>query len=264
MRLVPWTPKTKIKRIGAVTADIVSAYVSNNMLCRRAGKLIEEVHSALQRAPHAQAEPEPPAESQPCRSSGLVTPDYLISLEDGRKFKSLKRHLKNTYNMTPTNMDEVGAAARLSDVAPNYARARSELAKSMGSAARPMLGAEAAGKKSAGSRLGRSSNPPGRHIRRFGRSTIGIRAVLSTERLLQSPDSGGMRMAPDEIAGSIETLRAPHRNHAAVARSLHPPAKPSSMQVEHRSNTRRKRSLRESGRFVLGEVEWSGTCPSRP
>jgi predicted transcriptional regulator len=62
-----------------------------------------------------------------------VTPDYLISLEDGRKFKSLKRHLKNTYNMTP---DEYRAKWGLPRdypmVAPNYARARSELAKSMG------------------------------------------------------------------------------------------------------------------------------------
>jgi len=117
-----------------LTADIVSAYVSNNKVgSEELGKLIEEVHSALQRAPNANAtpEPEPREPAVPIRRS--VTPDYIISLEDGRKFKSLKRHLKNTYGLTP---DEYRAKWGLPHdypmVAPNYARARSELAKSMG------------------------------------------------------------------------------------------------------------------------------------
>jgi len=117
-----------------LTADIVSAYVSNNKVeFSELGKLIEEVHGALQRAPNGKAEPEPePREpAVPIRKS--VTPDYIISLEDGRKFKSLKRHLKNTYGLTP---DEYRAKWGLPRdypmVAPNYAKARSELAKSMG------------------------------------------------------------------------------------------------------------------------------------
>lgn len=117
-----------------LTADIVSAYVSNNKIgSDELGKLIEEVHSALQRAPNAQAipEPEPREPAVPIRRS--VTPDYIISLEDGRKFKSLKRHLKNTHGLTPDEYRaKWGLAHDYPMVAPNYAKARSELAKSMG------------------------------------------------------------------------------------------------------------------------------------
>ena len=117
-----------------LTADIVSAYVSNNNVgAGELGKLIEEVHSALQRAPNAQAEPEPQPKEPAVSIRRSVTPDYLISLEDGRKFKSLKRHLKNTYNMTPDEYrTKWGLPRDYPMVAPNYARARSELAKSMG------------------------------------------------------------------------------------------------------------------------------------
>jgi predicted transcriptional regulator len=117
-----------------LTADIVSAYVSNNKVgFDELGKLIEEVHSALQRAPNGQAEPEPEPREPAVSIRRSITPDYIISLEDGRKFKSLKRHLKNTYGLTP---DEYRAKWGLPRdypmVAPNYAKARSELAKSMG------------------------------------------------------------------------------------------------------------------------------------
>ena len=117
-----------------LTAEIVSAYVSNNKVGpSELGKLIEDVHAALQRAPQGAEEPQPePREpAVPIRRS--VTPDYIISLEDGRKFKSLKRHLKNTYGLSP---DEYRAKWGLPRdypmVAPNYARARSDLAKTMG------------------------------------------------------------------------------------------------------------------------------------
>ena len=132
-----------------LTADIVSAYVSNNKVgAGDLGKLIEEVHTALQRAPNAKAEPEPqPREpAVPIRRS--VTPDHIVSLEDGRKFKSLKRHLKNTYNMTP---DEYRAKWGLPRdypmVAPNYAKARSELAKTMGLGRKAAPAVEASGSK---------------------------------------------------------------------------------------------------------------------
>lgn len=122
------------EEIVQLTADIVSAYVSNNTVdASTLGKLIEDVHMALVRAPAAAAEPEqkPLVPAVPIRRS--VTPDYIISLEDGRKFKSLKRHLQGTYGMTP---DEYRAKWGLPRdypmVAPNYAKARSELAKSMG------------------------------------------------------------------------------------------------------------------------------------
>jgi predicted transcriptional regulator len=117
-----------------LTADIVSAYVSNNKVgAGELGKLIEEVHTALQRAPNAQAEPEPEPREPAVSIRRSVTPDYIISLEDGRKFKSLKRHLKNTYNMTPDEYrTKWGLPRDYPMVAPNYAKARSELAKSMG------------------------------------------------------------------------------------------------------------------------------------
>jgi predicted transcriptional regulator len=136
-----------------LTADIVSAYVTNNKIeASELSKLIEEVHTALVRAPAAAAEPEqkPLIPAVPIRKS--ITPDYIISLEDGRKFKSLKRHLQGTYGMTP---DEYRAKWGLPRdypmVAPNYARARSDLAKQMG------LGRKAGtpAKRSAGGGRGR-------------------------------------------------------------------------------------------------------------
>ena len=139
-----------------LTADIVSAYVSNNKVgSGELGKLIEEVHAALQRAPNAQAEPEPePREpAVPIRKS--VTPDYIVSLEDGRKFKSLKRHLKSTYGMTPDEYrSKWGLPRDYPMVAPNYAKARSELAKSMG------LGRKAAAQARPRKQRRRSGSPP--------------------------------------------------------------------------------------------------------
>ena len=117
-----------------LTADIVSAYVANNKIgTNELSKLIEEVHLALVRAPAAATEPEqkPLVPAVAIRKS--VTPDYIVSLEDGRKFKSLKRHLQGSYGMTP---DEYRAKWGLPRdypmVAPNYAKARSDLAKRMG------------------------------------------------------------------------------------------------------------------------------------
>jgi predicted transcriptional regulator len=117
-----------------LTADIVSAFVSNNSVS--AGEvpaLIGEVFSALSRvgsgAPAVPAEPAKPAVS-PKKS---ITPDYLICLEDGKKFKSLKRHLRTMYNLSPEQYREKwGLASDYPMVAPNYAEARSRLAKEMG------------------------------------------------------------------------------------------------------------------------------------
>lgn len=117
-----------------LTADIVSAYVTNNTIeAGQLSKLIEEVHQALVRAPSAAARPEEKPLVPAVQIKKSVTPDYIISLEDGRKFKSLKRHLAGTYGMTP---DEYRAKWGLPRdypmVAPNYAKARSDLAKRMG------------------------------------------------------------------------------------------------------------------------------------
>jgi predicted transcriptional regulator len=117
-----------------LTADIVSAYVSNNAVS--AGDvpgLIGEVYFALSRVGNgvvaAPMEPAKPAVN-PKKS---ITPDYLICLEDGKKFKSLKRHLRTMYNLSPEQYREKwGLASDYPMVAPNYAEARSRLAKEMG------------------------------------------------------------------------------------------------------------------------------------
>ena len=118
-----------------LTADIVSAYVSNNSVpASDLPALISEVHSALSRviggaAPVVQAEAPKPA--IPVKKS--ITADYLICLEDGKKFKSLKRHLRTQYNMSPEQYREKwGLPPDYPMVAPNYAEARSQLAKKMG------------------------------------------------------------------------------------------------------------------------------------
>jgi predicted transcriptional regulator len=117
-----------------LTADIVAAYVSNNTV--QAGdipSLINQVHSALMRVSSGQndAPTEPLKPAVPVKKS--ITPEHIVCLEDGKKFKSLKRHLRTQYNMTPEQYrDKWGLPADYPMVAPNYAAARSQLAKQMG------------------------------------------------------------------------------------------------------------------------------------
>jgi predicted transcriptional regulator len=117
-----------------LTAEIVSAYVSNNTVAAaEIPSLISQVHTALARVSgksgDAPAEPLKPAVSV----KKSITPEYVVCLEDGKKFKSLKRHLRTQYNMTPEQYREKwGLGADYPMVAPNYAAARSQLAKQMG------------------------------------------------------------------------------------------------------------------------------------
>jgi predicted transcriptional regulator len=117
-----------------LTANIVSAYVSNNSVASSdIPSLIGQVHSALLRVSSGQAEApaEPLKPAVPVKRS--VTSDYIVCLEDGKKFKSLKRHLRTQYNITPEQYREKwGLPADYPMVAPNYAAARSQLAKQMG------------------------------------------------------------------------------------------------------------------------------------
>lgn len=116
----------------SITADIVSSYVANNSVHR--GDLpdvIASVHAALQRlAAPKQAEPEKPEPRVPIKKS--VTPDFLISLEDGRKYKTLKRHLGKLGLTAEEYRAKWGLPADYPMVAPSYAAKRSELAKSSG------------------------------------------------------------------------------------------------------------------------------------
>jgi len=117
-----------------LTAEIVSAYVSNNTVpASDIPGLINQVHAALSRvsgkAGEGPSEPLKPAVSL----KKSITPEYIVCLEDGKKFKSLKRHLRTQYNMTPEQYREKwGLSADYPMVAPNYAAARSQLAKQMG------------------------------------------------------------------------------------------------------------------------------------
>ena len=114
------------------TADVVSAYVAHNSV-RTADlpDLIASVHGALQnlKVPQ-QAEPEKREPPIPIRKS--ITPDFLISLEDGRRYKSLKRHLKGRGLSPEQYREKWGLPRDYPMVAPNYAKQRSELAKSLG------------------------------------------------------------------------------------------------------------------------------------
>jgi predicted transcriptional regulator len=118
-----------------LTADIVSAYVSNNSVpTSELPNLISDVHNALSRvgvgvALELPAEPQKPATS----IKKSVTPEYIICLEDGKHFKSLKRHLRTQYDMSPDQYREKwNLPADYPMVAPAYAEARSRLAKQMG------------------------------------------------------------------------------------------------------------------------------------
>ncbi|MBN8982135.1 MAG: MucR family transcriptional regulator [Rhizobiales bacterium] len=117
-----------------LTASIVSAYVSNNTTtAAEIPGLISQIHAALQRVANGGSdtagEPVRPAVSL----KKSITPDYLVCLEDGKRFKSLKRHLKTKYNMSPEQYREKwGLPADYPMVAPNYAVTRSNLAKKMG------------------------------------------------------------------------------------------------------------------------------------
>ncbi|MCW5695233.1 MAG: MucR family transcriptional regulator [Bauldia sp.] len=117
-----------------LTADIVSAYVSNhNVAAQDLAGLIADVHQALARTHNGLNEPEPEPLKPAVNPKKSVFPDYIICLEDGKKFKSLKRHLRTHYDLSPEEYREKwGLPADYPMVAPNYAAARSALAKQMG------------------------------------------------------------------------------------------------------------------------------------
>jgi MucR family transcriptional regulator, transcriptional regulator of exopolysaccharide biosynthesis len=117
-----------------LTAEIVSAYVSNNtVVSSDLPAVIQNVFEALSRASTVSGQPvrEELKPAVPIKKS--VTPEYIICLEDGKKFKSLKRHLRTHYDMSPEDYREKwGLPHDYPMVAPNYAAARSDLAKRMG------------------------------------------------------------------------------------------------------------------------------------
>ncbi len=120
------------QELAELTSEIVSAYVTNNKLASsELPDIIASVHGALRGLGETKApEPEKLIPIVPIKKS--ITPDYLISLEDGRHYKSLKRHLSGR-GLTPAEYREKWGLARdYPMVAPNYAKQRSELAKALG------------------------------------------------------------------------------------------------------------------------------------
>lgn len=121
-----------------LTAEIVSAHVSNNSVALAdLPNLIQEVYRTLvSMGQPVEAAPERPQPAVPIKKS--VTPEYLICLEDGKKLKMLKRHLKTSFNMTPDQYRERwGLGADYPMVAPNYTKHRSSLAKRIGLGTKP-------------------------------------------------------------------------------------------------------------------------------
>jgi predicted transcriptional regulator len=149
----------------SLTAEIVSAFVINNSLPQaELGSLLGAVHEALIRI-GAGRPGEPAAALIPAVSvKRSVTPDFILCLEDGKRFKSLKRHLRTAYGMTPEQYRaKWGLPQDYPMVAPNYARARSDLAKEMGlGQQRERIAAKAAttSVKVAAPRKGRSKKTP--------------------------------------------------------------------------------------------------------
>jgi predicted transcriptional regulator len=117
-----------------MAADIVSAYVvKNSVMADQLPDLIRQVHGALVNVSSGATEA-PLVKQEPAVSiRKSITPDFLICLEDGRRFKSLKRHLRAKYNLSPEEYrTKWGLPKDYPMVAPNYAASRSALAKSMG------------------------------------------------------------------------------------------------------------------------------------
>lgn len=121
----------------ALTADIVSAYVSNNPCSASdVNELIASVHSSLIKAAAPKTATGPVAIGRQHAAVPVgetITREYIICLEDGQKFRSLKRHLRTAYDMSPDQYREKwGLPFDYPMVAPQYAEARSQLARRMG------------------------------------------------------------------------------------------------------------------------------------
>ena len=127
-------PKVAEDELLRMTTEVVAAYVSNNTLATgQLAEIIHAVYNSLRGLDGQIAEPasEPLKPAVPVRKS--ITPDYLICLEDGKKLKMLKRHLRSTYGMTPDEYRvKWGLGPEYPMVAPNYAEQRSAFAKKIG------------------------------------------------------------------------------------------------------------------------------------
>lgn len=155
-----------------LTAQIVSAHVGKNQVPTSGlSALIEQVYAALKTAGH-EPPPAPVEKQQPFVSAKRsVFPDYIICLEDGRKLKTLKRHLRSTFGLSPEQYREKwGLAADYPMVAPNYAEHRSRLAKQLGLGRKPVSD-EVEADTSAPAEAARAPVPEPRETRRRAEPT---------------------------------------------------------------------------------------------
>jgi len=131
------TEKMETAEVLELTTEIVASYVSNNSVST--GDLpgvIQDVYKTLTGLGTQAQQPERPKPAVPVKKS--ITPDFIVCLEDGKKLKMLKRHLKTAYDMTPEDYRERwGLPADYPMVAPNYAKHRSSLAKKIGLGTKP-------------------------------------------------------------------------------------------------------------------------------
>ena len=131
---MPDTDTIPAEELLRMTSEVAAAYISNNNL--PSGQLpdvIRTIHESLAALSGARvaAASEPPTPAVAIKKS--ITPDYIVCLEDGKKLKMLKRHLRSTYNMTPDEYrHRWGLPADYPMVAPNYAAQRSDFAKKIG------------------------------------------------------------------------------------------------------------------------------------
>ena len=137
----------KYEQLVELTADIVSAHVSNNTVAvGDVGNLVQRVHEAL--VSLSEPAEEPQQEKTPIVSvRASIKPDYLVCMECGRKQKTLKRHLQNAHGMSPDQYrTDYGLPRDYPMVAPNYSKRRSEMAQAIGLGRRPRdAGATAGG-----------------------------------------------------------------------------------------------------------------------
>jgi len=131
------TNKINVSELLELTTEIVSAHAGNNSIAPAdLPQLIQDVYKTLSDVGSAAAVPERPRPAVAIKKS--ISPDFIVCLEDGKKLKMLKRHLKAAYNMTPDDYRKRwGLPADYPMVAPNYAKHRSTLAKKIGLGTKP-------------------------------------------------------------------------------------------------------------------------------
>ena len=129
--------KPDLSELLELTTEIVSAHVANNSVAMaEMPTLIQDVYKTLMQLSTGETGVEKPKPAVPIKKS--IFPDFIVCLEDGKKLKMLKRHLKTAYNMTPEEYRERwGLSSDYPMVAPNYAKHRSALAKKIGLGTKP-------------------------------------------------------------------------------------------------------------------------------